>query len=92
MRKIASRLAVATAAASMVLTPIAAQANTRAGDNATIYSSSAVSQPGTARNASGEDLDGAFFNERLLFALIALLATAGVIIIIDDEDDQSPGT
>ena len=89
-KNIASRIAVTVAAASMAITPIAAQANTRAGDSAALYSQSTVAQPGTNRQAEGEELigDGAW----LLALLAALLATAGVIIAIDDDDNQSPGT
>ncbi|QFT75987.1 hypothetical protein [Erythrobacter sp. THAF29] len=93
MKKFFSRIAMSAAAACMVVAPIAAQANTRAGDNGTIYSGNAVSQPGLGRDVSGENLvnDG----DGLAAILLAILGGAAVIvaiIIIDDEDDQSPGT
>ena len=88
MKKLASRLAMTAAAASMAFAPIAAQANTRAGDSSTVYSASAVSQPGIGRDADGEALEG---TPGILAILFLAAAVAGIIIIIDDEDNQSPG-
>ena len=48
-----SRLLVTAAAASMAFAPVAAQANTRASDNAPVYTS-AASQPGLARLSGGK--------------------------------------
>lgn len=87
MKKIASRLALSAAAASMAFAPIAAQANTRAGDSSTIYSG-AVAQPGTGRSVDGEELVGV---PGILAIIFAAAAIAGIIIIIDDDDNQSPG-
>ncbi|MEM7665248.1 MAG: hypothetical protein AAF250_05280 [Pseudomonadota bacterium] len=88
MKTFASRLAVTVAAASMAFAPIAAQANTRAGDSSTIYSGSAVSQPGVGRSDDGESLKG---TGGIIIILLAAAAVAGIIIIIDDDDNQSPG-
>lgn len=88
MMKFASRLAMTAAAASMAFAPIAAQANTRAGDSGTIYSATALSQPGVGREADGETLEG---TSGILIILFAAAVAAGIIIIIDDEDNQSPG-
>ncbi len=88
MKKFASRLAMTAAAASMAFAPIAAQANTRAGDSSTIYSASATSAPGVGRSADGESLEG---TSGILAILFLAAAVAGIIIIIDDEDNQSPG-
>lgn len=90
MIKTMSRMMVATAAAGLAFAPIAAQANTRAGDNAPVYSSS-VSQPGLARSAEGEEIRGA---SGILIALLAAAAVIGGIIAVADTDDngQSPGT
>ncbi|QUL37651.1 hypothetical protein [Erythrobacter sp. JK5] len=80
------------AAASMALAPIAAQANTRAGDSSAIYSSSAFSQPGVDRAADGEDIVGTSG----IFIIVFVTATIiGIILIADDDNDddnnQSPG-
>ncbi|WP_298470093.1 hypothetical protein [uncultured Erythrobacter sp.] len=88
MMKFASRLAMTAAAAGLAFAPIAAQANTRAGDSSTFYSGSAVSQPGVGRSADGEELKG---TSGILIILFGAAVIAGIIIIIDDEDNQSPG-
>ncbi|MEM8724116.1 MAG: hypothetical protein AAGE86_01205 [Pseudomonadota bacterium] len=88
MMKFASRLAMTAAAAGLAFAPIAAQANTRAGDSSAIYSGSAVSQPGLGRAAEGESLEG---TSGILIILFGAAVIAGIIIIIDDEDNQSPG-
>lgn len=90
MKKIVSRALVTAAAASMAFAPIAAQANTRAGDNAPVYNTEAVSQPGLARDAEGEDMRGGA--SVILLILAAAAAIAGIIIIADGDDGQSPGT
>ncbi|MEL7217888.1 MAG: hypothetical protein AAGK01_05600 [Pseudomonadota bacterium] len=87
MKKLASRLALTVAAAGMAFAPIAAQANTRAGDSAAFYSSS-VSQPGVGRTADGEALEG---TGGILIIIFGAAVIAGIIILIDDEDNQSPG-
>lgn len=90
MIKTTSRLLVATAAASMAFTPIVAQANTRAGDNAPVYTSQSA-QPGTARDAEGEGVRG---GSSIILALLAAAAVVGGIIVAagNEDDDQSPGT
>ena len=88
MMKLASRLVVTAAAAGMAFAPIAAQANTRAGDNSTTYSASAVSQPGAARSDEGESLKG---TPGIIAILFAAAVVAGIIVIVDDNDNQSPG-
>lgn len=87
MTKLTSRMMLTVAAAGLALAPIAAQANTRAGDSTSTYSASA-SQPGLGRQAEGEGVIGPGF----LAAILAAVAAAGVIIILDDDDNQSPGT
>lgn len=89
MTSIVSRLVMTTAAAGMALAPIAASANTRAGDSATTYSVPA-SAPGKGRAAKGEKLVA----PGILIAVLAGAAAIGAIVIInddDDEDNQSPG-
>lgn len=91
MFKTITRLTVTAAAASMAFAPIAAQANTRAGDSAAIYTNSAA-QPGLARSAEGEDFVG---RPGVLIALFAAAAVIGAIVIIadddGDDDNASPG-
>jgi hypothetical protein len=90
MKKLATRLAVSAAAASMAVMPIAAQANTRAGDNAAVYSTSAA-QPGVGRAAEGEDAKSGF---GIILGLLAAAAIIGGVFFASDSDDngQSPGT
>lgn len=89
MMKTVTRIAMAAAAASMALMPIAAQANTRAGDSASVYSVSAA--PGVGRAAEGE---GARSGLSIVLALLAGAAIIGGIILASssDDDGQSPGT
>jgi len=87
--KIVSRIVLGAGAIGLALTPIAAQANTRAGDSARTYSAPA-SQPGAGRTVDGENVASA----ANLFALfmVGLWATGVVLAITDDDSDQSPGT
>jgi hypothetical protein len=89
MMKIATRLVMAAAAASMAVTPIAAQANTRAGDNGSVYSVAAA--PGLGRAAEGESAKSGF---SIILGLFAAAAIIGGIILASSSDDkgQSPGT
>lgn len=88
MMKTVNRVLLTAAAASMAVLPVAAQANTRAGDNGAIYSQSA---PGIGRDAEGESIGN---GGKILLALIAAgLVTFGIIKATDSKDDgQSPGT
>lgn len=86
--KLSSRLVLAAAAVGMTFAPIAAQANTRAGDSSTVYSAPA-SEPGKSRSEKGERLVA----PGILIGLLGAAAVAGIVIIIaDDDDNQSPGT
>ncbi|MCZ8135472.1 MAG: hypothetical protein O9266_04140 [Porphyrobacter sp.] len=89
MMKTATRLAMAAAAASMAVMPIAAQANTRAGDSGSVYSVSAA--PGVGRAAEGESAAGGI---SIILGLLATAAIIGGIIFASssDDDGQSPGT
>lgn len=90
MMKFVTRLAMTAAAASLAVLPIAAQANTRAGDNAAVYSTSA-SQPGVGRDAEGEEAKSGF--AIILGILAAVAIGAGIFFAQDSDDDgQSPGT
>lgn len=90
MMKLVTRLSLTAAAASLAVLPIAAQANTRAGDNAAVYSTSA-SQPGVGRAAEGEQAKGGF--GIILGILAAAAIGAGIFFAQDSDDDgQSPGT
>jgi len=80
----ASRVLLATAAACLAVSPIAASAKTRAADSGKIYTASA---PGKGRDAKGEKLVA----PGILLAILSAAAAAGVIVIVDDDDDQSPG-
>jgi hypothetical protein len=94
MIKFAARAVMATAAAIMVIAPVAAQANTRAGDSASVYRVSA-SKPGVGRAAQGEsNSDREADGETILIALLATAAIIGGIIIAagSGDNNQSPGT
>lgn len=94
MMKTATRMMLAAAVASMAVMPIAAQANTRAGDSGAVYSTSNA-QPGLARAANGEKLVGGGSIFLLLAAAAAAitgLLVATDVIGDDNDDDQSPGT
>ncbi len=91
MLKKTSQMIVALATAALAIVPVAAQANTRAGDSGAVYSAP-VSQPGTARANDGETFAGG----ASVFALVLVaLWLSGIVLIAvdeDDEDRQSPGT
>ncbi|MET4131836.1 hypothetical protein ABIE62_000952 [Porphyrobacter sp. MBR-155] len=94
MIKFAARSVMAAAAATMALAPVAAQANTRAGDSASVYRVSA-SKPGVGRAAQGESNSDREVNaETIIIALLATAAIIGAIIIAASSGDnnQSPGT
>ena len=91
MMKFMSRAMVTAAATSMAFAPIAAQANTRAGDGGPVYTSTAA-QPGMARNAKGEDVRGKGCSI-ILILLASAAAIGGIVIAFSNGDcDQSPGT
>ena len=91
MKKTISRVMISAAAAGMVFAPIAAQANTRAADNAPVYTAETEAQPGLAREAEGENMRGGA--SVVLLLLAAAAAVAGVIALASGDDDgQSPGT
>lgn len=91
MAKFTQKLMVTLASAGLVFSPVAAQANTRAGDSSTVYSA-AQAAPGLNRSVEGEDFGG---NKRdILVGFVLGLWTAGIIVILldlDDDDNQSPG-
>lgn len=89
MMKAVNRIILTAAAASMTVLPVAAQANTRAGDNGAIYS---TSTPGLGRTADGEEVGGSGVS--IILAILAAAAVIGGIIIAADpnDDSQSPGT
>ncbi|WP_143736929.1 hypothetical protein [Erythrobacter tepidarius] len=73
----------------MAVMPIAAQANTRAGDSGAVYSVSAA--PGLGRAVEGESAKSGF---SIILGLLATAAIIGGIILASSSDDngQSPGT
>lgn len=90
MIKLATRLSITAAAASMAVLPIAAQANTRAGDSTVVYTASA-SQLGVDRDEERKSSKRRF--AIILGLLAAFLIGAGVSIAQDvNVDGQSPGT
>ena len=93
MSKMTQNFLCVLAAAGLVLTPVAAQANTRAGDSASFYGGS-QSQPGLGRGAEGESLVGG--GGDIIALLLVGLWLSGIVVIVadigdDDNDNQSPG-
>lgn len=85
MMKTISRAIFACAAISLASLPIAAQANTRAGDSGAFYN---VSAPGLGRSSEGESFGGA---TAFIIALLSASLIIGGIVIASDTDGQSPG-
>ena len=92
MLKATSKVIMTVAAAGMAFAPIAAQANTRAGDQASVYTNSSAAQPGAGRTTEGENVAGV---PGILIGIFAAAAVVGGIAIAASEDDggdnQSPG-
>lgn len=85
---IASRAAMAVAAASMTVMPIAAHANTRAGDSGALFLA-----PLSVQIVGDDDANkAAWYLDQRFLALLAGITFAGVLFAIDNGDDQSPGT
>ena len=83
------RLLLTAAAASMVLTPVAAQAKTRAGDSGAIYSVEAA--PGLGRDAEGEAARRVFRFGAGLFATVVVMG-GFVFLFRSGNRGRSPGT
>lgn len=93
MMKIVSRMLAATAAFGLVAAPIVAQANTRAGDSAAVFSAPGL---GRADDGEGQAEEGAGFGTYLLGGLAFAAALTGILIATDviggdDDDCASPG-
>lgn len=93
MSKLTSKIIMAAAAAGLAFAPISAQANTRAGDSAPVYTSSSAAQPGLGRSDEGEGVVGV---PGIIIGIFAAAAVIGGVVIASSEDDndetQSPGT
>ena len=97
MIKTVSRALAATAALGLVAAPIVAEANTRAGSNAAVYSVTNAA-PGLGRSADGEEQA----ESGLLTAIITAVSVTSIVVgglvagdIIgenNDDEDASPGT
>lgn len=79
MRKIITLATAAVTAGSLILAPVAAQANTRAGDNGARYVASANSQSGLQRAPSGEREAGWFAGVDLT---TVLLGATGFMLVV----------
>lgn len=90
MNNITTRIAVTIAAASMAFAPIAAQAGTRAGDNQTVYSTSAA-QPGVGLDADGERSGGGAGGLGIVIAITSLAAIIAALVIAADDNQTGGG-
>lgn len=86
-----AKFALAAGAISLSFAPVAANAGTRAGDNAPVYSST-QSQPGIGRAAEGEQLGA---GAPVYFILAAILGTWATVfiakssdVLFDDEEED----
>jgi len=87
MTNFASRILMTAAAAAMAFAPIAAQAGTRASQNAPVYSGSETGDDG--------DGDGELFGGDGIIVGIAALVLIGIVAFFptdSDDEGQSPGT
>jgi len=85
MTKFATRMMMSAAAAAMAFAPIAAQAGTRASQDAPVYSGS----------DTDDDGEGELFGvDGIIVGIAALVAVGfGIFFATDSEDEgQSPGT
>lgn len=90
MMKTMTRILAATAAMGVAFAPIAAQANTRAGDSGAVYSVS-NSAPGLGRSDEGEAQAGGF---PFLIVFVVVAVGLGIYVSTDPDDDGdrvSPG-
>ena len=91
MKRTISRIAVATAAISMALSPVAAHANTRAGDSGVVI----AMQSGTTSDPwiIGDDEGAGFWldSRGVLAIVLGAFAITGMIVVVSDGDNQSPG-
>ncbi|UAB78244.1 hypothetical protein INR77_00350 [Erythrobacter sp. SCSIO 43205] len=92
MSRTVSKFAILSGATALALTPVAASAGTRAGDDTSVYSSSAA-QPGMGREAKGESAVGGGFSfvSILIGAYIGAWTTLFVSEITEDDEFQSAG-
>ncbi|MBV7258294.1 hypothetical protein [Erythrobacter crassostreae] len=95
MIKTASRLTLTVATVSMAFLPVAAHANTRAGDNGTVYGAEA-SSAGAIFGAVYDDEEISFALGDVLAVVAGILAGTAIITLLsgtaDNSPDQSRGT
>ena len=88
MPRTLSRIALAAAATSIAVMPVAAQAGTRAGDSAALYFA-----PVSVQIVNDDVSDPAAWTwDDTLIALLGVTSVVAILILIDGGKDQSPGT
>ena len=90
MRRSSLKFGISAAAAALVLAPVAASANTRAGASGAFYSTSISAQ--IVADDTDRSAGWIFGDQGILAIVFGVLATGGFIWAIDDDTDQSPGT
>ena len=90
MRKTISHLAIVAGAMGLAISPIAAQANTRAGASPVIYTAptSTTSDPWIILD---DEPGGAWLDGRIFGIVLGVLALGGLVAVTGDNDDQGPG-
>lgn len=87
MKNTLSHLLAASAAIGLAIAPIAAQANTRAGDSTPIYAMQGL--PFVDVDDDDDDDEGGWLRG-ILFGGLLIGALGGVLIVVGDGDNQSP--
>lgn len=82
MQKTLSKAILAAATAGIALSPVVAEAKTRASSGG----ASAVSAPGTNRSAKGQKIDG----EEVVLGVLAVAAGVGAIILATEGGNDAP--
>lgn len=82
MKKFAARLVIGFAAAGMAFAPVAANANTRAGDSARFYAQPSAVGVGQGRTIAGSQVEGVDDGSYWLLALLGLSGIVAALVLV----------